>query len=345
MNNSKHIEDYIEARSTYKILANKVEQIIKEVLEINNINFHMVTSRAKSIESFSEKIKKPKYDKPLEQLTDLAGIRIIGYVESDVNAISKLIEDIFLIDPENSLDKSNELGIDKVGYKSIHYVCQLEKSRTKLPEYSRFKELSFEIQIRTILQHSWAEIEHDKNYKFTGTLRKDIQRRFKLLAGLLESADREFDSISNEIDNYAKSVSENTVKGELDIPINSTSLKEFLKTKFAKAVSQKNISPHFNGKRGEKMILKELADYQIETLMNLNEIIPVNLESLIIKNKDRGNFLGLVRTIMMADNLDKYLSSSHKGNWAALDLQTKLILKELNIDTQKIIKHLNKKST
>ena len=213
MDNNIAINEFVRIRPQYQRLANKVALIVEELLELRKINFHAVTFRAKTVESFTEKIKKPKYKDPLNDLTDLAGIRIIGYVEDDVKQICQIIEELFDFDPNNSLDKSVELGVDKVGYKSVHYVCSLSKERIELPEYERFRNLKFEIQIRTILQHSWAEIEHDKNYKFSGELPPEIQRRFKLVAGSLELADREFNQLSSDIDKYAKSVKMSTEKG------------------------------------------------------------------------------------------------------------------------------------
>src|SRR5438309_774277 len=54
-----------------------------------------------------------------------------------------------------------------------------------------------EIQVRTILQHSWAEIEHDIQYKSVSVIPAEIRRRFMSLAGMLEIADREFQAIQD----------------------------------------------------------------------------------------------------------------------------------------------------
>ncbi len=62
-------------------------------------------------------------------------------------------------------------------------VAEIKDDRIILPEYQKFKDKKFEIQIRTILQHAWAEIEHDRDYKFTGELPINIKRRFRILAG------------------------------------------------------------------------------------------------------------------------------------------------------------------
>ena len=57
------------------------------------------------------------------------------------------------------------------------------------------------IQVRTVLQHAWAEFEHDIRYK--GTIPDehvpDFDRRFTLAAGLLELADREFSTIRDRL--------------------------------------------------------------------------------------------------------------------------------------------------
>ncbi|MEQ9299000.1 MAG: hypothetical protein RIF33_10570 [Cyclobacteriaceae bacterium] len=339
-NQQEDINKYISQRPNFKRLAEKVGQIIEELLELENINYHAVFYRAKTIDSFSEKIKNPKYNNPLEELTDLAGIRIIGYVEDDVEAISKIIERSFTIDPANSIDKSKDLGVDKVGYKSVHYVCALPSGRTALPEYFRFKNLKFEIQIRTILQHSWAEIEHDKNYKFTGELPPKIQRRFKLVAGNLELADREFNQLSRDIDEYAKEVAKSTEKGELEIDLNSTALKQYLATKFSKPIKEERILPTFNGSKNESIILRELRDFGLKTLSDLDQLITPRLENQVNKHVDEGNFLGLSRLFMLASDAQKYFSESWNNSWIALSHDHELMLKELNIDVDTINEHL-----
>lgn len=87
-------EWYINERTNFKQLASKVESIIIEILEENNIEFHFVSSRAKTSESFLTKIENSKYSNPKEQITDLAGIRIITYVEDFIPSVCKIIEQL-----------------------------------------------------------------------------------------------------------------------------------------------------------------------------------------------------------------------------------------------------------
>ena len=81
-------------------------------------------------------------------------------------------------------------------------ICKLGKSRERLSEYMGLTNLPFEIQIRTVLQHAWAELAHDRSYKFSGKLRDDLQRRVNLCSAILEMMDREFVSIVKEVDEY-----------------------------------------------------------------------------------------------------------------------------------------------
>jgi len=200
----KTISWYKERKDLYNQLAQKVESVIKNRLEEKDIIFHSIENRVKSIESLKRKSKKSKYKDPINEITDLAGIRIITLFEKDVYEISDIIKKIFKIDYPNSEDKSDLLEADKMGYKSVHYVAYFKKNLLDKEEFNKFKGLKFEIQIRSILQHAWAEIEHDRNYKLRGNLPKHLQRRFYILSGMLEMADREFNLLAKEVDEYKK---------------------------------------------------------------------------------------------------------------------------------------------
>lgn len=301
---------YIKNKKIFEKLAEKVETILTDILQEDGIEYHQIHSRGKEISSFLKKSENPKY-KSINDMTDLAGIRVITYVEDSIPKICKIIEDNFTIDTANSLDKSDDLGLDKVGYKSVHYVGSLSESRIKLTENKKFKNLKFEIQVRTILQHSWAEIEHDRNYKFGGELPTKIQRRFKLLAGLLELADNEFNSISQEIDKYSEKVKGKTEKGDLNIPINSTSLQEYIVQKFT-SINDLIFSKEFPNK---ERIIKELKNYDLQTLLDIEKIIPEEIFQNYITIGEKISPLGFLRDIMIINDYKKYFEKSYDGEW------------------------------
>lgn len=186
-----------------------VSAIISELLLDSGIQTHSVTHRVKDFKSASRKYSlRPGRYKDLSDLTDVLGVRIITFFPYDVDKAAKVLEKELSVDRDNTVDKRKLLDPDKFGYLSFHYVVQLSNSRSKLVEYKRFSELRFEIQIRSILQHAWAEIEHDLGYKAEGTAPSEIKRSFSRLAGLLELADEEFERIREKLNVYDTHVNE-----------------------------------------------------------------------------------------------------------------------------------------
>ncbi|MBA7655598.1 hypothetical protein ES703_63504 [subsurface metagenome] len=199
------IEQYRKVRHLYEEFAYVLRNILTEAFSTNRIKIHSIEARAKAIDSFGKKASaqslqepnRPRYLHPLSDITDLAGVRVITFFPRTLDLVDKIIRSKF--DVIEMSDKALLLiKEEKFGYSSIHYLVRLQKNRTALLEYSRFDNLIGELQVRTILQHAWAEIEHDIQYKSIDTTPSDIYRRFMSLAGMLEIADREFQAIQDE---------------------------------------------------------------------------------------------------------------------------------------------------
>jgi putative GTP pyrophosphokinase len=333
---------YSENKSKFEQLGKKVESIIKELILDNDISIHEIYSRAKEISSFSKKIEGDKYTDPINQIMDCSGIRVIAYVESDLDKISKIIIDNFEIDNENSVNKTTALGIDKVGYRSIHYIAKLRTDRLKLPEYKKFKDFVFEIQIRTILQHAWAEIEHDKDYKFSGELPSHLKRRFKVLAGVLELADREFNEIANAIDNYSFAVNDETQKGELNIEIDSTSLQTYLDFKLSDLISKDLLDTTVQPSRD---VISEVKLMGIVNLKDFENIIRKDYSKKLLQFSPRKrSYNGIVRDILMIYDIEKYFSTAWSNHWGSMLGETVSTLKAYNVDIDKYITQHNLKT-
>jgi putative GTP pyrophosphokinase len=106
----------------YEELNEKAEPIIKDMLTSENIRFYDVQSRVKSLISSKEKISIKHYHEPSE-VHDLLGFRIICFVISDLKKISDILEDN--LDTFENKDKAEGLGVNKLGYQSIHFVASL----------------------------------------------------------------------------------------------------------------------------------------------------------------------------------------------------------------------------
>jgi putative GTP pyrophosphokinase len=223
----KILSEYLTKKITLDSFRERVLNLLSDLLRQKNIAIHNVSGRTKEYESLANKIdrKQGKYIS-LEDITDLVGIRIISYLESDVNVIADVISAEFSIDKVNSIDK-RDLNIDQFGYKSLHLVVGLNTSRAILTEYKDYKDYKCEIQIRSILQHAWAEIEHDLGYKGKSSIPDQYKRNFNRLAALLETADIEFDRLKRDLTSYESEVGELIRETPENVKINQASLLKF----------------------------------------------------------------------------------------------------------------------
>lgn len=304
------IENYRKKRSVYKELSERVKGILFELLNMEKINYVVLQSRAKKLDSFQNRIKDPKNKK--KKLFDLAGIRVVGYVRHDIEKIIEIIKENFDVDEKKSKDKSEELAPDRFGYRATHLICKLPDQRIILPEFRKFNDMFFEIQIKTILEHAWAEIEHDRNYKYKG-LPKKIQREFYLLSGALESADNQFDGISKKIEEYEKNIDKKTKEGKLlEIIIDPLTLKRFLIDKFSHHM---NLEQTYGFKHtGEPEIL-ELAHFGIKNIAQLDKITHPKLVEIISRAEESRseNLTSMVYFILLCNFQEKYFSVVKKN--------------------------------
>ncbi|WP_321429935.1 hypothetical protein [uncultured Methanolobus sp.] len=316
----KSVIDYSSNRKIYAALALKIKEILQENLEDSCINYLNIEFRAKSVDSLKNKLeRKIKKDSSysIDEVHDLAGIRVIAYVRSDLDLIRPIIKENFEIKVYK--DKTEDLGVEKVGYRSEHFIATLPSNRLLLPEYKKFSGLVFEIQLRTILEHSWAEIEHDRRYKYSGVLPDNLERRFSLLSAVLELADNEFDNISQSIDNYATEVLQKAKSGNFDIPIDSTSLKQYLDEKF------KELFPIIEGIRFDhhsKGLIRELNDMGINTLKKLDEVVPEDYAEKLLDMKIPTNYSGIIRDILIIAFKREYFEKAWKESWDGIGEDT-----------------------
>lgn len=224
------LSQYDDHKMLYEQFTTTVRSIIRSLVESESIATHTIDTRIKERDSLDKKIEKKDKYTDISEITDICGLRIVTYYSDDVDKIAALINNEFEVDHQNSIDKRAIMEPDRFGYLSLHYVVSLSDNRLELPENKKFENLKIEIQIRTILQHTWAEIEHDLGYKSKSEIPKNIRRNFSRLAGLFEIADDEFLSIRNNLVRYEEKVSHNldddTPLKEIDI--DSITLKLFI---------------------------------------------------------------------------------------------------------------------
>ncbi|UWR06213.1 GTP pyrophosphokinase family protein [Ruegeria sp. B32] len=290
-----------------KKLEEAAERITRHALEEENIPFLDVTHRVKDLTSAENKQRSKKYANPEMEMTDLVGLRVIVYLESDIERAEVALRNCFEIDEANCVDKRKK-SVDQVGYRSLHLVCSLGESRKEVPEYKNLFENKFEIQIRTALEHTWAEIEHKQNYKGRNILPENLQRRLMILAGALELLDNEFSNIVSEAQVYGEMISENNVR-VLEDEITVTSA-EALLVDFAKKYDRE-IEPVMAPK---DRVIEELKNFGIRTNSELRKLLDETIEKISLVGEPFSLF-GTYRDAMMTKDLDRFLKDAYNGGF------------------------------
>ncbi|MCR4733440.1 MAG: (p)ppGpp synthetase [Treponema sp.] len=162
-------------------------------------------ARVKSFNSYYKKVLRQKPEQTtnpdeLIYLTDMMGIRMICSFLEDINIALNQIKEIFEI-KEVEL-KGAEKKFSEFGYESVHVLIKIpENCKPALQgKYAKLKAISdeivCEIQIRTILQDAWAEVEHELIYKTEfSPFDKPLRRKLASLNASLTLADITFQEI------------------------------------------------------------------------------------------------------------------------------------------------------
>ena len=229
-----HIQDllaqYNSLLPVYRQMADVIPEKLKEVFGEAGIIIAALEHRVKTEESLTGKLKLKggKY-RDIFDITDLVGIRVITFYIDDVDKVASVLERLFDIDWENSIDKRKAHEIDSFGYLSLHYICRIPESSYHDPEHPELNKIRFEVQMRTVLQHAWANMNHDTGYKSGVEIPTVYMRNMSRLAGMLELIDDEFSRIRRELSDYRRNVQKLVASGNLgDVPLDGDSFKSYL---------------------------------------------------------------------------------------------------------------------
>lgn len=277
------IENFEKIRSRFDEYAVILEKVLSKAAK-KYAPLAIIQTRPKAISSFAEKIQRKRelYVDAVKDMTDLCGGRVITHTQTQVDAMCRFIEDNFEIDWENSENVSQRLDPSEFGYLSVHYIVQFNPDifpnndiDIMIPE--SVIGLKAEIQVRTLLQHAWADISHDLSYKNEIKLPGKWHREFAVLAAVLENADKSFCRIEDGLKTYEASygayLSETQMREEIE------------KLEFVLNYDRSNSK--LAGKIGKMAII--LGDW--------NKAVTVLSEALKSKSEETGlNFKELVKT-------------------------------------------------
>ncbi|WP_051656722.1 GTP pyrophosphokinase [Butyrivibrio sp. AE3004] len=295
-------QNYDELCLKYREIEKIAVDLLRKELKKSKINVMQLPHRIKTWESVEGKMseKQNKYSR-IEELTDILGIRVICYFLSQVDEAAKIVGRLFEIDRENSSDKREEISPDSFGYISLHMICTLRKDMGYPKELT---DLKFEVQLKTILQHAWAEIEHDLGYKTPLEIPNSMRRNFARIAGLLEVADDYFENLKNNLEEYEINTLGNIKKDIADdMTIDRLTLNAYVEYSSVMKKFYKDMLKITGG----KVIIVGAEDY-LQMLSSLNLKTLGDIHQLIIDEHDHA--LELLKHALLFSDLENITSNA-----------------------------------
>ena len=249
---------------------------IEDVLSDAGLTYDHVTARVKEWRSLRSKSRKRRpdgtlmYPHPWQDIHDLIGVRVTTYHSTEIPRIIEALTEVFEV--RRSVDKTAQTRVSgSFGYGSHHLILRVPPARVA-PVLQAYAGREFEVQIRTVLQHAWAEFEHDIRYKRrgnTGKLAPEVDRAFTLAAGLIELADQQFDLIAAQ-----QSATDTTAPIDLDVKVTAETLPGIIALLHGNTIPQSRLE-HYHW-------LEELLHaHGLTTVAQLTELMsPANLEQV-----------------------------------------------------------------
>ena len=153
-----------------------------------------VSGRVKKVSSILEKARRKgiELEDIEEKIEDIAGIRIICQFVEDIDAVVDIISkraDLEIKQKKDYITKSKPSG-----YRSYHLILKYMVQTVK-----GSKEISVEIQIRTLAMNFWSTIEHSLQYKYKENMPDDLRQRLLRAADAVDALDNEMSSVRYEI--------------------------------------------------------------------------------------------------------------------------------------------------
>jgi len=266
-----HIKEYENYSKIRHLIVNDIKEYIENFITVIETN-PLVNGRIKSFSSyFSKYLHLLKNGTKDPKITDLMGVRIICPFIDDLQEVENLIYKNFEVIEE---EKKGHFSYKEFGYESIHLLVKIPEQYMEKHGYPGID--IAEIQIRTILQDAWAEVEHELVYKAEfSPLDEPIKRKLAAINASLSLADLIF----QEIRTYQREYSRQIVKR---------------RKSFYKKIEESTDELLFIEKPKKSVKNDSIIKTKTKTVNNIPEDTGFNIDDLLIKalsahNKNRFN--------------------------------------------------------
>ncbi|KPB70779.1 hypothetical protein ACKUFS_23420 [Pseudomonas cannabina] len=298
----------------------------------NTFNLLKKILRKKLEQNSNEKWNNVTPDNYRSVVSDLIGIRVLHLLKEDCITIDKQIRDTWNVEKVTIFQRKGDETLEKIidqgalevphdkGYRSIHYDLA----------YKVFKEpILIEIQVRTIFQEGWSEIDHKVKYPDVSdnALLSSFMNLFNLMSGAVDAMGSfviELDTSNKATDTMiAESIAALAKRDEdiesLQEQVNNLKAVDAVPKDAVNSIQAKldniknNDQYHFKDLALAQQISREALQILYTPFSTLHDTL--NFSALVSANNDLAKRLNLLRTPSqhLTDNLNTIKSPSIKA--------------------------------
>ena len=176
-------------------LATETENILEDLSHIDRISFR-VKDPDRFVEKVCERTPPDAYEEPLREVEDQVAGRILVFFRDDLQLVMDAIcKEFTSVELRRKAPRTTEFG-----YESDHSIFVIPP-QVQLPGWkdNPTAPATFELQVRTLFQHAWAEPQHDLGYNSKNALSGESQRELAWAAASAWGADQALQRVARRL--------------------------------------------------------------------------------------------------------------------------------------------------
>jgi ppGpp synthetase/RelA/SpoT-type nucleotidyltranferase len=238
------VDVYADQRDVYDAFVKKLRVLVETLLDENEADYAWVISFSSTPGNLEGDLARARraarpVEKPLESSLRVAGVRVGVHNNVPGGELGDLIRREFVVDAEGSLpiedaSRRNERPArdrpQPIAYDYAHYLVSLDERRLELTEWSRFVGLKARIEITTLLQDAWEDLDLDLPFYDDDSYPAEVRKLLARSTAGLAAVDEQLTEAHHGIWRLHRDYEEAVEAGELQIGLNGVSLRAYLIT-------------------------------------------------------------------------------------------------------------------
>ena len=236
---SEWCDRYEDERDRYKAFADRLEDLVGDLLRNRDIDFTWVIAFAAGRSEVRDDMQdawrsgEPLPD-PLNSKVRAVGVSACVVDLGDLQDVEDLVEAEFVVDAAGSTmlaetaSQDRDDPVERIAYDLPSYLVELDARRAQLPEWAAYAGLKLRIELTTPLHDAWRDVLDELPFRHPSSYPDELRHRLAETASALAAADAEVTDVLDSVEKLLDEHHESVRDGELDLPLNGITLLAYL---------------------------------------------------------------------------------------------------------------------